>query len=173
MEDYHNYSSFNYLSEDVMYAQLRQFAEYVCKALPKGAEGTQAITAQVKKMKARKQRWPDKVMITWLQRIIPLFTTESILKLIQAYFSWGEEVNEHRKRQREALKTDINRKKKIIDDINQKRLAQQDSYNTLLLTSQADMGWFPAHSVEYTHMEKKTRCLVCCIPDCTTEINDS
>ena len=69
--------------------------------------------------------------------------------------SWVEEVNENRKRQREALKTDINRKKKIIDDINQKRLAQQDSYNTLLLTSQADMGWFPAHSVEYTHMETK------------------
>ena len=106
-------------------------------------------------MKAHKQRWPDKVMTTWLQRIIPLFTTESILKLIQAYLSWVEEVNENRKRQREALKTDINRKKKIIDDINQKRLAQQDSYNTLLLTSQADMGWFPAHSVEYIHMETK------------------
>ena len=69
--------------------------------------------------------------------------------------SWVEEVNENRKRQREALKTDVNRKKKIIDDINQKRLAQQDSYNTLLLTSQADMGWFPAHSVEYIHMETK------------------
>ena len=52
MEDYQNYSSFNQLSEDFMYAQFSQFAEYVCKALPKGAEGTQAITAQVKKMKA-------------------------------------------------------------------------------------------------------------------------
>ena len=94
-------------------------------------------------------------MTAWLQIIIPLFTMELILKLIQAYLSWVEEVNENRKRQREALKTDIYRKKKIIDNINHKRLAQQDYYNTLLLTSQADMSWYPAHSIEYTHIETK------------------
>ena len=69
----------------------------MCKALPKGTVGTRAITAQVKQLKARKQKWPDKVMTTWLQRIIPLFTTESILKLIQAYLSWVEEVTDNRK----------------------------------------------------------------------------
>ena len=34
-------------------------------------------------------------------------------------------------------------------------MAQQDYYNTLLLTSQADMSWYPAHSIEYTHIETK------------------
>ena len=82
MEDLQSFSNFNYLAEDMMFTQFSQFAENVCKALPKGNEGTRAITAQVKKMKARKQKWPDKIMSTWLQRIIPLFTSEAILKLI-------------------------------------------------------------------------------------------
>ena len=75
-----NYSGFNHLSEDLMYQQFTQFAEYVCNALPRGAEETKAISAQVQKIKNRKQRWPDKVMTTWLERVIPLITQESILK---------------------------------------------------------------------------------------------
>ena len=115
MENFENYSGFNHLSEDLMYQQFAQFAEYVCNALPKGAEETKAISAQVRKMKARKQRWPDKVMTTWLDRVIPLFTQESILKQIQAYLSWTEEVNENRKRHCDTLKNDINRRKKLTD----------------------------------------------------------
>ena len=90
-----------------------------------------------------------------LQRIIPLFSAEAITKLIQAYLSRVDEVNENRKSQREALKTDIGRKKRLLDDINQKRLNQHDTFHALSLTTQADMSWFAQHSYEYTHMERK------------------
>ena len=39
MEDFQSYSSFNHLSEDLMYAQFSQFAECVRKALTKGPPG--------------------------------------------------------------------------------------------------------------------------------------
>ena len=120
MEDYQSFSNFNYLAEDMMLNQLSLFAENVCKALPLGNEGTQAITAHVKRMKAKKEKWPDKIIKTLLKRVIPAFLTEAITKLIQSYLLRVDEVNENRKRQREALKTDIGRKKRLIDDIIQK-----------------------------------------------------
>ena len=46
-----NYGGFNHLSEDLMYQQFTQFAEYVVNALPKGADETKAISAQVQKIK--------------------------------------------------------------------------------------------------------------------------
>ena len=52
------YSGYNHLSEDLMYQQFTQFAEFVVNALPKGADEIKAISAQVQKMKNRKQRWP-------------------------------------------------------------------------------------------------------------------
>ena len=78
-----NYGGFSHLSEDLIYQQITQFAEY--------ADETRAISAQVQKMKNRSQSWPDKIMACWLERVIPLFTQESILKQIQAYLSWTDE----------------------------------------------------------------------------------
>ena len=56
-----------------------------------------------------------------MKRNIPLFSSEAITKLIQAYLSMVEEVNESRRRQKESLRTDINRNKKQLDDIDQKK----------------------------------------------------
>ena len=94
-----------------MLNQLTFLAENVCKALPSN-ERTRAINAQVKRMKSRKEKWPDKILHTWLKRILPLFSPEAITKLQEAYLSWVEEVNETRKRQREALKSDMCRQKR-------------------------------------------------------------
>ena len=46
-----NYGGFSHLSEDLIYHQITQFAEYVVNALPKGADETKAISAQVQKIK--------------------------------------------------------------------------------------------------------------------------
>ena len=51
-------------------------------------------------------------------------------------------MNESRKRQREALKVDMDRKKRMLDSVDQKRLTQQDNYQTLLLTTEANLHWF-------------------------------
>ena len=40
-----NYGGFSHLSEDLIYHQITQFAEYVVNALPKGADETKAISA--------------------------------------------------------------------------------------------------------------------------------
>ena len=141
MEDFAGNSSFDYLAEDHMLANFCQLAENISNALPKNAN-TRAITEQVKKLKQTKEKWSDKIFQTWLNRVIPIFTQEAILKLIQAYLSWVEEVNESRKRQREALKVDMDRKKRMLDSVDQKRLTQQDNYQTLLLTTEAKMSWF-------------------------------
>ena len=109
MEDFSGYTSFNYLAEDNMLSNFCQLAENILNALPKNGS-TRALTEQVRKLKQTKEKWSDKIFITWLNRIIPMFTQEAILKLIQAYLCWVEEVNETRKRHREALKFDIDRK---------------------------------------------------------------
>ena len=142
MDDLHSFSTFNYLGEDLMLTQFSILAENVAKALPLGNEGTKAITAQVKCLKSRKEKWPDKIITTWLQRNIPLFSSEAITKLIQAYLSWAEEVNESRRRQKESLHADINRKKKQLDDIDQKRGQTEDTYQSVLLACHVEMSFF-------------------------------
>ena len=78
-----------------------------------------------------------------------MFNQETILKLIQAYLSWVEEVNETRKRQREALK------KRMLDTVDQKRLTQQDTFQSLVLTTEADMTWFAPWEPDYVRLEGK------------------
>ena len=154
MEDFSGYTSFNYLAEDNMLTNFCQLAENISHALPKN-ESTRAIADQVKKLKAKKEKWPENFFATWLARVIPMFTQETILKLIQAYLSWVEEVNETRKRQREALKFDIDRKKLMLDTVDQKRLTQQDTFQSLVLTTEADMTWFAPWEQDYVRLEGK------------------
>ena len=73
MDDFHSFSTFNYLGEDMMLNQFSILAENVAKALPLDNEGTRAITAQVKRLKSRNETWPDKIITTWLQHNIPFF----------------------------------------------------------------------------------------------------
>ena len=53
------------------------------------------------------------------------------------------------------MKNDINRRKKIIDDINSKRLAQHNSFNSLHLTTQAEMTWWLPNEREYVQLERR------------------
>ena len=43
---------------------------------------------------------------------------------------------------------DINRKKKLLDDIDQKRGLTEDTYQALLLTCRAEMSMFAPHTFE-------------------------
>ena len=97
MEDFTGSNSFNYLAEDHMLTNFCQFAENLSNALPSNIN-TSAIKNQLKRLKQTKEKWPDKIFNTWLNREIPVFTQESIHKLIQSYTSWVEEVNKSRKR---------------------------------------------------------------------------
>ena len=71
-----------------------------------------------------KEKWPDKIYDTWLNRKIPVFTQESIYKLIQSYTAWVEEVNESCKRQRDSLKVEMDRNKRSLDNVDQLHIKQ-------------------------------------------------
>ena len=46
-------------------------------------------------------------------------------------------------------------RKKLTDDINSKRLAQQDAFHNLHLTTQAEMTWWLPNTREHTQLERK------------------
>ena len=73
-----------------------QLAENISNALPNDAN-TSAIKTQLARLRVTKEKWPDKIYDTWLNRKIPVFTQESIYKLIASYTAWVEEVNESHK----------------------------------------------------------------------------
>ena len=110
--DDHNLSSFNYHGEEMLLNQFSILAENIQKAFPPGHEGSQRNADQIKCLKTKRERWPEKIIQTWLKRNISVFSSEAVTKLIQAYCSMVEEVNESRKRQRESLRADLNRRKK-------------------------------------------------------------
>ena len=113
-----------------------------------------AIATQIKKLKSHKEQWPAKIMATRREKQIPLFSQEAIHKLIQANSAWIDEVNKNRKKQKETIKADINRQKKLLDDIQQNRCSQEDNYQLQLLTTQAEMSWFQPNDAQYAHMNR-------------------
>ena len=151
MEDFAGNTSFNYLAEDHMLSNFCQLAENISNALPSNIN-TSAIKNQVKRLKQTKEKWPDKIFQTWLNRVIPVFTQESIYKLIQSYLSWVEEVNESRKRQREALKVYMDRKKRMLDNVFQQNIKQLDTYRALVLTTEAKMHFLPTWTQGYVEL---------------------
>ena len=74
-------TNFNYLADDTLFQQFSQLAENLCRTLPPDTEGVQAINAQIKKLKARKEEWPAKIMDNWRDRQIPLLFQQAIHKL--------------------------------------------------------------------------------------------
>ena len=85
--DDHNVSTFNYLGEEMLLTQFSILAENIQKA-----------NIQIKRLKTKHEKWPEKIIQTWLKRNIPVFSSEAVTKLIQAYCSMVEEVNESQKR---------------------------------------------------------------------------
>ena len=71
--DDHNLSTFNYLGEEMLLNQFSILAENIQKALPPRHEGTQRIADQIKCLKTKRERWPEKIIKTWLNRVLPVF----------------------------------------------------------------------------------------------------
>ena len=71
--------------------------------------------------------------------------------------SMVDEVNDSRKRQKESLRSDINRKKKQLDDVENKRERTIDNYDSVLLTCRRELSLHQANSFEYAQLEAKIR----------------
>ena len=68
-----NFSTFNYLGEEMLLNQFSILTENVQKTLPPGHEGTKLIADQVKRLKSKREKWPEKIIQTWLERKTPVF----------------------------------------------------------------------------------------------------
>ena len=108
-------------------------------------------------MKSKKEKWPEKIIQTWFKRNIPVFSSEAVTKLIQAYCSMVEEVTESRKRQKESLRADINRNKTQLDYIAQNRGNTEDTYQSVLLACRGEMSLFVPYTFEHAQLERKLR----------------
>ena len=71
--------------------------------------------------------------------------------------SMVDEVNDSRKRQKESLHADINRKKKQLDDVETKRGKAIDSYHSILLTFRRELTLHRPHSFEYAQLEARSQ----------------
>ena len=150
-------STFNYLGEEMLLNQFSILAENIQKTLPPGHEGSQRIADQIQCLKTKRERWPGKIISVWQSRVLPVFSTESITKLNQAHMSMVDEVNDSRKRQKESLRADINRKKKQLDDVETKRERTVDTYDSVLLTCRRELNLHQPHSFEYAQLEARIR----------------
>jgi DNA repair exonuclease SbcCD ATPase subunit len=134
-------SSFNYLGEEMLLNQFSILAENIQKTLPPGHEGSQRIADQSSCLKTKRERWPGNFLNVWQSRILPVFSTESITKLNQ--------------RQKESLRSDINRKKNQLDYVENKRERTIDNYDSNLLTCRRELSFHRANSFEYAQLEAK------------------
>ena len=108
-------SIFPYLGEDMVQQTLATFAQNMQKCFVPGTEGYNSLAETTKKLQAKRERWPEKIFQLWKSREVPVFSSESITKINQAFIALLENVNEQRRRVRESLKSDIVRLKKKLD----------------------------------------------------------
>ena len=120
-------SGLSYPHTDIMLTQMQRICESVQKTVQPGSEGAVELATQCKQLAARRERWPQKIISVWKNRKVPVFSAEAITKLNQSYLAEVERVNDSRKRHKDSLRADINRKKKTIDDIHTKRAHTHDN----------------------------------------------
>ena len=65
------------------------------------------------------------------------------------------QVKEIHKKHTDTIRVDINRKKKILDDIQQTKRAKEDSFQINLLETQAKMSIFRPPDVQFVHMNRR------------------
>ena len=133
-------SVFPYLGEDMVQQTLATFAQSMQKCFAPGTEGYISLAETSKKLQAKRERWPEKIFQLWKAREVPVFSSESITKINQAFIAWLENVNEQRRRVRESLKSDIVRLKKKLDDLSNRREKSEEVYKTAELLNRSEQS---------------------------------
>ena len=117
------------------------------------------LTDQVERLHSRRERWPQNIISDWKNRSMPVFSAESITKLNQNYLSEVERVNDARKCHKDSLKTDINRKKKHLDDIQSKHAQATNTYELSLNQLRSELALHgPQPSWDKNQLRAKILC---------------
>ena len=101
-------------SPHIILTQLQRMCDSVQKTAQPGSEGAAELAAQSRSLSARRERWPQKIICVWKNHTVPVFSAEAITKLNQSYLAEVERVNDSRKRHKDMLRADINRKKRRL-----------------------------------------------------------
>ena len=110
-----------------MFSQMQRMCRSVQKSMAPGSEGEIELATQVNQLATWRERWPQKIISVWKNRKVPVFSAEAITNLNQSYLAEVQRINDSRKRHKDSLRADINRKKKHIDDIQTKRAHTHDN----------------------------------------------
>ena len=91
-------SVFSYLGEDIMQTHLATIANSLQKCFAPGTSPFNSLAQYTKKLQQKGERWPEKILSTWQNRSVPVFSLDSITKCNTARVSQIEAANERRKK---------------------------------------------------------------------------
>ena len=147
-------SVFNYLGEDIISDQICSVVTGLQACYPIGTPAHTSLSENLSKLKAGREKWPEKIFKRWRERILPVYSSEDITKISQSNASRLESINEHRKRLRDTLKTDILRHKKKIDDFATARDRYDDIYHNAVVTHRTQSNLLRNHPHAHTELQK-------------------
>ena len=116
-----NSSVFSYLGEDMIQQQLVEITNSIQQCFDPGSAQFNNLAKYTKKLVQKREKWPEKIFLTWRNRKVPVYSPESITKCNQARVSQIEFANEQRKRLQTSYLSDINRCKKKLGCPQKKR----------------------------------------------------
>ena len=122
-----------------MQQHLFDITNSIQKCVLPGSAQLNTLAKYSKKLVQKREKWPEKIFLTWQNRKVHVYSPESITKCNQARVSQIQFANEQRKRLQAAFLTDINRLKKKIDDVHRKRDSSEEKYNEQALASTAQL----------------------------------
>ena len=144
---------FSYLGDEIILSQFSLLAENLQKALGDNSnEGISSMTKQIENIKTSREKWPGKILKTFKERTIPVFAVEDVTKLNQSHCSRIEYVNDDRKRNKETLRGDIARKKKMIDEVQSKRDKMLDIFESQISSARNEQTLFQPYTVEFRRL---------------------
>ena len=148
MENYSSSNASPYFGGEMLMQQFALLAESVQKALPPENEGQRAIAQQLSNINSKQEKWPQRIMQIYRDRNLPVFTIEAVTKLNQAHTAFVDDVNDSRRRQKESLKSDMGRKKKLLDDLQVRRDKCIDIFDQIAISSQREINLYPPNAFE-------------------------
>ena len=148
-------NSYQYFGEEMLLTQFSLLAESIQKSLPPDAQGQDAISQQLLRINSKQEKWPSRILSLYRNRTLPVFSMEGVTKLNQAHDAFINDVNDTRRRQKEALKSDMNRKKKQLDDMKAKKEKYIDTYESIVLAARNEQSLHSPTTFEYAQFSSK------------------
>ena len=148
-------NAYPYFGEEMLLTQFSLLAESIQKALPPDSQGQEAIAQQILRINSKKEKWPSRILSLYRNRTLPVFSMEGVTKLNQAHDAFITDVNDTRRRQKDSLKSDMNRKKKQLDDMKTKKERYIDSYESIVLAARNEQSLHGPNTFEFAQFNSK------------------